>query len=198
MYGALPRALVINDADWAARCNYWLNSRADIKNCGSRKRQNHVPLILTGHGLHLRVHHGALVVRNGFTHYPQVAEEHRFFRGDRYLPSRIVVIDGSGGLSFDVLTWLSEQGVPLIKLDWRGNVVTVLGVGHASDPRRIAQQLEVLKDGSGIRIATALIRQKIENSIATLKLSIPSTPQRAVTLEKLQIEADIISRCSPR
>lgn len=64
----------------------------------------------------LRVDHGALVVRNGFTHYPQRAEEHRFFRGDRQLSSRIIVVDGSGILSFDVLSWLSEQNVPLIRL----------------------------------------------------------------------------------
>ena len=84
--------------------------------------------------MNLRVDHGALVVRNGFTHYPQRAEEHRFFRGDRHLPSRIIVVDGSGMVSFDVLWWLSEQNVPLIRINWRGEVTTVLGAGTAIDP----------------------------------------------------------------
>jgi hypothetical protein len=74
----------------------------------------------------LRADHGALVVRNGFTHYPQRVEEHHYFRGDRTLPSRIIVLDGSGSLSFDVLSWLSEQRVPLIRINWRGEVVTAL------------------------------------------------------------------------
>lgn len=82
----------------------------------------------------LRVHHGALVVRNGFTHYRQQVEEHRFFRGDRNLPSRIIVLDGSGNLSFDALSWLSEQNVPLIRINWRGEVVIAVGIGNARNP----------------------------------------------------------------
>src|SRR5689334_12046581 len=93
---------------WADRCNYWLSLHTEPKRRGPPSRQSHKPLILTGHGMHLRVDHGALVVRNGFTHYPQAVDENRFFPGDRRLPSRIIVIDGNGNMSFDALSWLSE------------------------------------------------------------------------------------------
>jgi CRISPR-associated protein Cas1 len=34
------------------------------------------------------------------------------------LPPRIIMLDGSGTISFDVLTWLYEQKVPRVKIVW--------------------------------------------------------------------------------
>ena len=39
----------------------------------------------------------------------KLARHIRFFRGDLSLPSRIILLDGSGTISFDVLSWLAEQ-----------------------------------------------------------------------------------------
>ena len=48
------------------------------------------------------------------------------------------MLDGSGGISFDVLAWLSEQGVTLIQLDWHGDVVTVIGgAGYSGDAAKV-------------------------------------------------------------
>jgi hypothetical protein len=47
-------------------------------------------------GMSLRVENGALLIRNGLSHYPQERETFRFFRGDLLLPSRIILLDGSG------------------------------------------------------------------------------------------------------
>jgi CRISPR-associated protein Cas1 len=80
---------------------------------------------------------GTLLVKNGFTHYPQKQEERRFFPGAREMPSRILVLDGNGSITFDVLGWLSEQGVPLIRVDWRGNVTTVVSNSYGPDPRLV-------------------------------------------------------------
>jgi len=60
-------------------------------------------LILCGHGVSLRVEGGTLLIKNGFTHYPQQREEYRYFQGDLDRPARIIVLDGSGSISFDVL-----------------------------------------------------------------------------------------------
>jgi hypothetical protein len=103
---AFRNPLAPDDFAWAERSANWLRSRPDERGLGRPPRQSHEPLVLTGRGMCLRVDHGALVVRNGFTHYPQRAEEHRFFRGDRHLSSRIIVVDGSGIL---LLSWLSER-----------------------------------------------------------------------------------------
>ena len=186
-----------SDFDWAERCRYWLTSPTNARPIRNR-RQSHEPLILAGHGICLRVDHGALVVRNGFTHYPQRVEERRFFRGDRMLPSRIVVTDGSGSLSFDVLSWLSEQNLPLIRINWRGDVVTVLGAGHASDPVRVAAQLEAQRNGRALPFAISLIRQKIRNSIETLSSALPPSPPRDLALTKLHQELNELAKASPK
>jgi hypothetical protein len=62
---------------------------------------------------------GALTIRNGFTHHPQKQETYRFFKGETALPERIIMLDGSGSISFDVLAWLSEQRVSLIQINWK-------------------------------------------------------------------------------
>jgi CRISPR/Cas system-associated endonuclease Cas1 len=66
----------------------------------------------------VRVENGALTIQNGFTHYPQQREIIRYFRGDVSLPERIILLDGSGSISFDVLSWLAEQKVSFIRIDY--------------------------------------------------------------------------------
>jgi len=145
----------------------------------------------------LRLDHGALVVRNGFTHYPQRVEEYRFFKGDRTLPSRIIVLDGSGSLSFDVLSWLSEQNVPLIRINWRGEVITALGSGHATAPKCIAAQLEAKWNGQALTFASSLIREKIRNSIDTLTACLPRSPACELAISKLHREAGELAKHPP-
>jgi CRISPR-associated protein Cas1 len=132
--------------------------------------------------------HGALVIRDGFTHYPQTVSEHRLFPGVESCP-RIIVIDGSGGLSFDVMTWLSEQQIPLIRIDWKGNAVSVIGGGQFTNPERVAAQIDAKRSGKALGIAGALIREKIENAIATLEAVIPPSPARELAVMKHQRDA---------
>ena len=42
---------------------------------------------------------GSVLIHNGLTHHPQARETFRFFRGDLSLPSRIILLDGSGTIS---------------------------------------------------------------------------------------------------
>ncbi len=146
----------------------------------------------------LRVDHGALAVRNGFTHYPQREEEHRFFRGDRTLPSRIIVLDGSGSLSFDVLSWLSEQGVPLVRINWRGEVVTALGAGYVTDPKRVAAQLEMQRSSRALSFAISLIRAKLRSSIETLSSALPHSDTREQAIAQLEQHLRELTKHPPK
>ena len=165
---------------WSARNEYWLSqNQRSSKPRGLRERRKE-PLILSGHGVHLRVDKATLYIRNGFTHYPQDQETFRFFRGDLNLPTRIIMLDGSGGISFDVLAWLSQQGVTLIQLDWHGDVVTVIGgAGYAGDAAKIAWQVQT-RDDNRLRMAfsTDLIIRKIGAAVKTLETSFPPTLRR--------------------
>jgi len=103
----MEKLLEIND-EYAERSEYWLEKSVPSRTHGGpAKRRDRRPLIICGHGARLNIDRGTLLIKNGFTHYPQEREEIRFFRGDPHLPSRIIIFDASGSITFDVLEWLS-------------------------------------------------------------------------------------------
>lgn len=120
-------------SEWHDRAVHW-SDRKPIRTRGiGPAKAERRPLILSGHGMGLRINHGALEAQNGFTHYPQKREINRIFPGDRDAPSRIVMLGGSGAITLNVLSWLAEQNIPLVQLDYRGHVVAAIGhsgIGH--------------------------------------------------------------------
>jgi CRISP-associated protein Cas1 len=160
--------------------------RSRVERASARRTKRVKPqsaLILAGHGVSLRIHAGALEIKNGLTHYPQQRETYLFFRGDADLPERIIPLDCSGSISFDVL-WLSEQRISLIRIDWRGGIVCVGGAsGYSANPFRVQWQLGT-RGNPALRIeyCRSIISKKIEASILTLEKSIPrsNTWERAM------------------
>ncbi len=166
-----------DDLEWEKRSIFWhkkISAKSRRFSAWGGVRQ---PLILTGHGVRIRIDHGTLLVQNGFTHYPQQREEWGFFPGEWRLPTRIVLLDVDGGISFDALAWLSSQNVPLVQINWRGEVLHVTGgTGHIFSREAVRSALAAQTDGRGLRLAHRLITQKIINSIETLRHSFPRSP----------------------
>ncbi|MGC2415536.1 MAG: CRISPR-associated endonuclease Cas1 [Stellaceae bacterium] len=147
--------------------------------------------MLGGHGVRLRIDRGSLFVQNGFTHYPQQREEWRFFPGHPDLPSRIVVVDAEGSITFDVLAWLSAQGIPLVQLDWRGKAIVVAGAhGYIADPKLVQAQRSVQTDDARrLAICRWLVAEKIAGTLETLETAIPASPARETALREGQASA---------
>lgn len=187
-----------DDVAWSKRCEYWAAPLPEKKRLGAPPRRRHNPLILTGHGLGLSVEQGTLLARDGFTHYPQVQVIHRFFPGDRNMPSRVVIVDGNGNITLDALGWLAEQNVPLVRIDWRGNVVTVIGNGGGPDHRLVRIQLAAQADKkAALRIATSLIAAKLTNSIETLR-ALPSSGRVEKAIATHQDGREELRRSPPK
>jgi CRISP-associated protein Cas1 len=167
-----------DDFDWLRRTQMWQKRALGFTHGRAKRERPRTPLILSGHGVSLRIENGALSIRNGLTHYPQKQEIYRYFKGEPSIPERIVMLDGSGSVSFDVLSWLSEQDVSLIRIDWRGEVVCVASrSGYAANPFRVQWQRETRSDEiKRIEFSISKITQKIENSISTLEKSIRRSP----------------------
>jgi CRISP-associated protein Cas1 len=164
-----------DDIAWATRSAIW-QSRVEKASARRTKRAKAQPaLILSGHGVSMRVENDSLTIKNGFTHYPQRREIIRYFRGDIALPERIILLDGSGSISFDVLSWLAEQKVSLIRIDWKGDIVCVAGAsGYSANPHRVRWQLETRENPEQrTEFCRSLITRKIEASIVTFEKSIP-------------------------
>src|ERR1700722_10808804 len=164
----------LEDHGWADCSRHWAHRVTRSKDKRVRRQSSHSPLILAGHGVSFRIEAGTLLVRNGFTHYPQKQAQYRYFKGDADLPSRIIMLDGSGSITFDVLTWLTDQKVPLVKIDWTGNAVTVVsGDGFATNRERVACQTETRSDRrKRMEFCNALIAKKIEGCVHTLEESL--------------------------
>ncbi len=195
--GTAPAWDKLDDTDWAKRGEYWQGQKTP-KPRGRPSTKIKQPLILSGHGVRLSVDRGALLVQNGFTHYPQKREEWRLFSGDQRLPSRIVILDGSGSISFDVMAWLSTQEVPLVQINWQGEVVTLMGgMGHSADSNLVEAQRAALRNGQGIQIAIQLIHDKISGCLETLAQVLPPSLVREQGLIKQQKALTKLERNPP-
>lgn len=190
------RADFTDNIDWADRSEFWLSRSAEFQRTRRKRERNPNPLILCGHGVSLRIEGGALVIRDGFTHYPQEQARYRFFPRDLELPARILLLDGSGTLSFDVLNWLADQSVALARVRWTGEVATVAGGnGYAADRERLDWQQETRNDLSKrLSFAANLIQQKLIASIETLERIIPDTPARKRAVAKAQLGIERLGR----
>jgi CRISPR-associated protein Cas1 len=164
----------VDDHEWLDRSRHWAIRGTGPKDKRVRRQQPRVPLVLAGHGVSLRIEAGTLLIRNGFTHYPQKQETYRYFKGDADLPPRIIILDGSGSITFDVLSWLNQQKVSLVGIDWTGNTVTVISDdSFAANRERVAWQTETRSDRrKRMDFCNALIARKIEGCIQTLELSL--------------------------
>jgi CRISPR-associated endonuclease Cas1 len=178
----------IND-EWTNRGEFWRTNNSQTLN--RRDNSKREPLILGGHGIRLRINHGALEIRNGFTHYPQQREEIRIFPGEILRPSRIILLDGSGAITLDVLSWLAAQDIPLVQLDFQGRVVSAIGsAGIGTDPGLLKLQLMAAQNpAQALQLATWFLRQKLTNSCRTLVTSTPPSDARHDAIS--QMEADI-------
>jgi CRISP-associated protein Cas1 len=164
-----------DDTHWAIRSRMW-EARAKKALTRRTKRAKAAPaLTLAGHGVSLRIEGGALTIKNGFTHYPQQREISRYFPGDLSLPERIILLDGSGSVSFEVLSWLAEQKISLIRIDWKGDIVCVAGaLGYSANPFRVRWQLETRENPAQRNdFCRSIIMRKIDATIITLEKSIP-------------------------
>ena len=125
---------------WPDRCEFWI-SESEPKVSRRRREREKTPLILTGHGLSIRVDKDCLLVRDGNTHYPSARRRWRFFNGELDIPPALIVIDGSGEITLDAIDWLATQEVPLIRLRWDGQFASVITAGgQAASTEKIRWQ----------------------------------------------------------
>ena len=160
-----------DDQPWETQSAMWVRRIAKNGAPRAKRQRSREPLVLSGHGISLCIEGGALTVRNGFTHYPQKQEARRFFKGELAIPERIILLDGSGSISFDVLAWLSEQRVSLIQINWKGEVSSFTSpTGYSANPFRVNWQIKTREHAKQrMEFCISLITKKIEASILTLE-----------------------------
>jgi CRISPR-associated endonuclease Cas1 len=141
----------------------------------------------------LSVDRDTLLVRDGLTHAEHEPESYRFFRGDPARPPRIVMLDGTGSLSFDVLSWLAQHDIALFKVDFQGELVSVVAGRHAYDPERVSWQIRTRADPEArLAFAQTLIASKLIASLETLSSAVPKSRARDGALSAVERELSAI------
>jgi CRISPR-associated endonuclease Cas1 len=188
----------VNDDLWASRGDYWIK-KLHPKNPytpRTRRRINR-PLVLSGHGIKLNIDSQTLVIKCGFTHYPQEKEHYRFFPQDRRLPSRIVILDGDGSITLNAMEWLSEQQVPLVQINWKGEIVSTSATYYSAEPDIVRKQYHHLETKQRFEFAKYLIRQKLLNCISTIEGISDGNAQALSTIKILNERAESIVKTPP-
>ncbi|WP_337188666.1 CRISPR-associated endonuclease Cas1 [Phenylobacterium sp.] len=136
----------------------------------------------------LNIDRGRLIVRDGLTHYPQERRTFEYFKGAVDRPARIIILDGSGSLSFDVINWLSEQSIPLFRVDWQGDIVSVIGgSSFAQNADRVRWQVETRHDPERrLEFCSRLIAEKLQNSLQTMVTCVPDSRSRQVAIARAE------------
>lgn len=123
----------------------------------------------------IRVSKRSLWIRDGNTHYPSDRREWRFFKGSLDIPPLIVVVDGSGEITLAALDWMASQNIPLIRLRWDGEFVSVISNGaQAADSAKVHWQSKMRSTGrERLRFAVDLIREKARYTMTTMEQHVP-------------------------
>jgi CRISPR-associated endonuclease Cas1 len=128
---------------------------------------------LFGYGTSVRVDRGHLILEDGIGNDRRQARFPRVGHGLR----RLVVIGSDGMVSLAALRWLADQDASFVMLERDGSVLATTGPVRSSDAKlRRAQSLSCL-NGTDMRIARELIRQKLagQERVARHKLLDSST-----------------------
>jgi len=187
-----PTDLDAEDELWQQRGAYW-EAIADA----GRAHQRSDTLTIAGHGALLRIDGNALVVRNGFTHYPQERCELRFVPRDRALPERIVILSHSGALTIAALEWLARERVPLVFLDQRGNVASTFSaaVGDEID-LTLRNKLQSIDSKTALDVAKTIIAGKLLQHTHTIKQLPVAIALRMSTIDYIRREQEALARAT--
>ena len=131
------------------------------------------------------------MVRDGNTHFPAPLNEFRYFPGELNIPTRIILIDGSGNITLDALDWLSEQGVHLIRFRWNGEITNLsIPSGYSANLENVHWQLNSQANCKArLEFASEIISRKIAASLLNLESQFPASDatERAIRFAKSAI-----------
>jgi CRISPR-associated endonuclease Cas1 len=97
------------------------------------------------------------------------------------------------------LAWLSEHNIPLIQINWRGEIINVVSeIPEKTISDRLKFQLIAKNGDGGLKIALKLISQKISNSIDTLQHALPKSGNVDLAIKKLENEFNLLKRNPPQ
>jgi CRISP-associated protein Cas1 len=181
-----PDDISVQDDLWRERSTYW----ESVANATPTAAPS--TLSIAGHGSLIRVDGNTLVLRSGFTHYPQRGTDQRFTPRDKALPERIIVLASSGSITIEALSWLARNQIPIVLVDWRGKVVSTFSCSiDANLDLELRAKLRALNGTEAVQLARFLIERKLAEQLLALD-RFPATVSRTFAREGIRREVAIL------
>jgi CRISPR-associated endonuclease Cas1 len=150
----------------------------------------HGVVTLFGYGIQVRVDRGHLVLDDG------IGADRRHFRLPRvgHGLKRLVVVGADGFVSLSALRWLADQGASFSMLERDGKVLATTGPVSSSDARLRRAQALAHSNGTALRVARELIRQKLDGqaNVARYKLGDDATADKIAQFRSDLVTAEAI------
>lgn len=142
-------------------------------------------IIISGYGCSLSVKNDALRIYPGRTHKDQQQDTVTLYRGVHGI-KQIILLNDKGEITLDAICWAIDQGIAIMMIDSRGNLMQSLTPDH--EPYAALRRIQYLAADSGLHIEVSrqIVRRKLHAQIETLrkcfsnkKARIPQTMIRA-------------------
>jgi CRISPR-associated protein Cas1 len=116
------------------------------------------------------------------------------------IPPAIVVVDGSGEITMDAIDWLATQRIPLIRLRWDGQFMSIATTGaQAASADKVHWQERTRKDPAArLRFARDLIHDKALATLITLEDHIPRSSIWENAYKNVAARTRLLERRQPR
>jgi CRISPR/Cas system-associated endonuclease Cas1 len=125
-------------------------------------------IVISGFGCSLSVKHDALRIYPGRTHKDQQQDTVMLYRGVHDI-KQIILLSDKGEITLDAIRWSIEQGIAIMMIDGRGNLMQSLTPEHESYAALRRAQYYAIDTGMDLYIAREIVREKVVAQIATLK-----------------------------
>ncbi|HYT46374.1 MAG TPA: CRISPR-associated endonuclease Cas1 [Methylomirabilota bacterium] len=132
------------------------------------KMRNSDTIVLSGHGCYIKVRNDGLAVEYSVSGSQENVRVLTMHRGVHRI-KQIIVVAKSGYISLDAIEWTANQGITVIMLNFKGELITVLTPQQSRNAKLSYLQIQASESPLSLTISKELIRQKTLAQIETLK-----------------------------
>lgn len=141
-------------------------------------------LIIDGYGKSIRKRDNQIVIKEG-------KEELNYYLAKNI--SQILIL-GKGSVTFDALDLMSENGIDLISIDWKGKIKYKLSSENQKNIKLRKEQYYALNDERSGFLAKSFIKGKIENQKAVLTTQAKSNEENNYIIQQRDKLMDLLDK----
>src|SRR6266496_356655 len=132
------------------------------------KMRNSDTIVLSGHGCYIKVRNDGLAVEYSVSGSQENVRVLTMHRGVHRI-KQIIVVAKSGYISLDAIEWTANQGITVIMLNFKGELLSVLTPKQPRNVKLMYLQWQASKSELVLTISKELIKMKTHAQIETLK-----------------------------